>query len=196
VVLASHVIISAYGFWLPNDQRGSWSDFVGAWELLKFGKATKTTERRSLAYEPFDPALRRATKAGLKYPAVNFDGLQARAIERGFARQVEHSRLTIYACSIMPDHIHLVIKRHRLDVEMISNLLKGSATRRLIEEQIHPLADFPTRTGRHPKAFSRGEWKVFLDEAQDIRRAIRYVERNPIREGFAPQRWSCVSTYE
>ena len=29
-----HLIISAYGFWLPNDPRGSWSDFVGAWELL------------------------------------------------------------------------------------------------------------------------------------------------------------------
>ena len=49
MVLAYHVIFGAYGFWLPNDPRGSWSDFVGAWELLRFGKATKTTERRSVA---------------------------------------------------------------------------------------------------------------------------------------------------
>ena len=39
-VLVAHVIITAYGFWLPNDPRGSWSDFVGAWELLRFGRAT------------------------------------------------------------------------------------------------------------------------------------------------------------
>ena len=48
-VIAIHVIITTYGFWLPNDPRGSWSDFVGAWELLKFGRATKVTTRRSLA---------------------------------------------------------------------------------------------------------------------------------------------------
>src|SRR3954470_20750349 len=98
MVLASHIILGMYGFWLPNDQRGSWSDFVGAWELLRFGKATKTTQRRSLAYEPFDPALRRAAKATLKYPAVNFNGLQARAIARGFARQCAASRLVVWAC--------------------------------------------------------------------------------------------------
>jgi hypothetical protein len=42
MILASHVIFSTYGFWLPNDPRGSWSDFVGAWELFRFGPATKT----------------------------------------------------------------------------------------------------------------------------------------------------------
>ena len=46
-VLAAHVIFTAYGFWLPNDPRGSWSDFVASWELLKFGRATKVTTRAS-----------------------------------------------------------------------------------------------------------------------------------------------------
>lgn len=30
-----HAIFSAYGFWLPNDPRGSWSDFVRAWHFFK-----------------------------------------------------------------------------------------------------------------------------------------------------------------
>ena len=38
-VLAYHLILTAYGFWLPNDPRGSWSDFVRAWELRRFGPA-------------------------------------------------------------------------------------------------------------------------------------------------------------
>jgi hypothetical protein len=37
-----HVIFGAYGFWLPNDPRGSWSEFVGSWELFRFGAATTT----------------------------------------------------------------------------------------------------------------------------------------------------------
>jgi hypothetical protein len=38
MVIASHVIVGMYGFWLPNDERGSWSDFIGSWELLRFAK--------------------------------------------------------------------------------------------------------------------------------------------------------------
>jgi hypothetical protein len=37
-LLAAHIIFTAYGFWLPNDPRGSWSEWVAAWELFRFGK--------------------------------------------------------------------------------------------------------------------------------------------------------------
>ena len=42
MVYAYHVIISAYGFWLPNDPRGSWSDMVRKYELLRYGPAWRT----------------------------------------------------------------------------------------------------------------------------------------------------------
>ena len=48
---------------------------------------------------------------------------------------------------------------------------------------------------RLPKCFDRGEWKVFLDSDADIRRAIRYVELNPVKDGKAFQRWEFVSDY-
>ena len=57
-VLGYHAIFSAYGFWLPNDPRGSWSEFVGSYDLYRYGPATKTEERRSLAYDPHDRARR------------------------------------------------------------------------------------------------------------------------------------------
>jgi hypothetical protein len=53
-VRAYHAIITAYGFWLPNDPRGSWSDYVRQWELLVWGEATKVTTRRSVAGRPHD----------------------------------------------------------------------------------------------------------------------------------------------
>ena len=80
MVEAYHAIFGAYGFWLPNDPRGSWSDFIGAWELLRFGEATGHQRiTRSVAHADHDRQLRLAAKAPLKYPPVVFNGLQARA---------------------------------------------------------------------------------------------------------------------
>jgi hypothetical protein len=63
MVRAPHVIFGVYGFWLPNDLRGSWSDLAGAWELFRFGPATKVESRGSLAYQPHDRAARRAVRS-------------------------------------------------------------------------------------------------------------------------------------
>lgn len=114
-----HLILSAYGFWLPNDPRGSWSNFVCSWELARFGEATKVDHSRSVAAKPHDRALRLAAKQALKYPAVAFNGQQALSIGRGFARYVERSGVTIWACAILPEHVHLVVARHRYPAEQI-----------------------------------------------------------------------------
>src|SRR5438128_5665378 len=136
MVLGSHVVFGAYGFWLPNDPRGSWSDFVGAWELFRYGRATKTDETCSLAGRPHDRARRLAAKEALKYPPVQFTGIQARAIGRGFADYVQRSGPIIHACAILPDHVHLVLARHRLDVEKLVIQLKGQATEHLLAENL------------------------------------------------------------
>lgn len=49
MVHAYHVILPMYGFWLPNDPRGSWSDFVASWELARFGETTRHLEQRTFA---------------------------------------------------------------------------------------------------------------------------------------------------
>ena len=95
-----HVIVCAYGFWLPNDPRGSWSDFVGKWELVRFGKATRGLERLVLTEE--QERDRQAAKQLLQYPAVQFSGQQARAIGHGFASACRKSGFTIWACAILP----------------------------------------------------------------------------------------------
>src|SRR5262245_23257728 len=138
MVIAYHVIISAYGFWLPNDPRGSWSTEVWAAHLRQFGPATKVTTHRSVAGAPHDREARLAEKAALLYPAVRFDGLQARAVGTGFAAIVAKMRYVIHACAIMPDHVHLVIARHEMLVEDIAAYLKRAATRELNAQGIHP----------------------------------------------------------
>jgi REP element-mobilizing transposase RayT len=195
MVLGYHVIFSAYGFWLPNDPRGSWSDFVCSWDLFRFGPATKTDSRHSVAHQPHDQAQRRAAREALKYPAVQFNGAQARAVGRGFAKSLRRGAVTAWACAVLPEHVHLVLARHSCKAEQLVNLLKGEATKALLAEGVHPLAEYRTGRGKVPKCWAEGQWVVFLDSDQDIRRAIHYVEENPVKEGKPAQRWPFVSPY-
>lgn len=195
MIVGYHLIMTASGFWLPNDPRGSWSDFVGSWDLvLAGGPATreKVVERRSHAADPHDREKRLATKAVLQYPPVVFSGVQARAIGRGFQAFIQKSWLPVWACAIMPDHIHLVVGRFRYRVEKVAELLKQAATGRLMEEDIHPFGEFVTPRNRPPKCFAVGEWKGFLDP-DDVDRCVRYVEGNPVKAGLPPQSWSFVT---
>ena len=88
----------------------------------------------------------------------------------------------------------VVIARHRYEVEKISNLLKGEATKQLVAESLHPLAQF-TRGERPPSPWARGQWKVFLDCESAIEEAIHYVEQNPIKEEKPRQKWSFVTPF-
>jgi REP element-mobilizing transposase RayT len=192
-VLAYHVIFGAYGFWLPNDPRGSWSDFVRAWEVFRAGgPATKVDTRLSVAGQPHDREARLRMKEALQLPPVVFDGYQALSIAHGFARMVAKAQYQVYACSILPEHVHLVVGRYRYKVETMVRLLKAEATTELIQDGRHPLNAFPDDDGSLPSPWARKCWKVFLDTNADIVRAIRYVEENPVKEGRRPQCWPFV----
>jgi REP element-mobilizing transposase RayT len=191
-----HVILGAYGYWLPNDPRGSWSDFVVKWELIRFGHASKDVKQRKLSeLAPEELAAREAAKRVLKYSPVQFSGVQAQAIARGFNAACERNNYTLWACAIMPEHTHLVIARHRYKIEQVVNLLKGEATRQLIDDGIHPLAQYSSTRGRPPAVWGQHCWKVFLDNEEAIEAAIHYVEENPVREGKRKQSWSCVTPF-
>jgi REP element-mobilizing transposase RayT len=185
-----------YGFWLPNDPRGSWSDFVRKWEIVQYGKQTRTMDRKSKSeLTESEVQNQKASREALEYPSVSIDGRQALAIANGFAAQVRKSRYTIWACSILPEHTHLVIARHTYKVEQIVNLLKGASTSQIIEESRHPLSSFAKTEERPPRMWSARQWKVYLDSEESLEDAIRYVEQNPPKEGKPKQDWSFVTPF-
>ncbi len=126
------------------------------------------------------------------FPPVVMDGQQARAVARGIAAQTTASGYRIHACAILPDHVHLVVARHRYHAEQVMNLLKGAATRQLLDEGLHPLAGYRDAKGRTPSPWAVGGWKVFLDSDQAVKRATRYVQQNPIKAGLKRQAWSFI----
>lgn len=194
-VLGFHFIFTAYGFWLPNDPRGSWSQIVRALHLQPFGPATKVHTTHSLARKPYDHRLRLEARQHLKHPAVTFNGMQARAIARGFSIAITEYDYKIHALAIMPDHVHLIMAWHPRPIDQIASHLKAKATHRLATEDLHPLAAFANEQGRKPSPWSRGHWCPYLKNEKHMATAIRYVNANPIKSGLKPQRWNLVTPW-
>jgi len=181
MILGFHSIFSTYGFWLPNEPRGSWSTFVASWELAKFGPATKVETRRSVAARPYDRGLKARMQAVLQHSPVHFTGKQAQAI----AFCLTNTPYTIHACAILPEHVHLVLGHTSRKIRQAIGHIKSEATKALRAKgwfsQHSPWADYG--------------WNVFLDSREAMHRAIKYVENNPLREGKQQQHWSSVTPY-
>jgi REP element-mobilizing transposase RayT len=188
MILAFHSIFSMYGFWMPNVPRGSGSDYVAVWELFRYGPATKIRTRRSVAARPHDATQRRAAKQALRYLPVKISGVQAVAVVEGFRQACEEAGYRIHACAVLPDHVHLVVGRHQRYIRRIVGHLKSNATRRLKERGLWSI--------KHRPVWGAHGWNVYLDDIAAVKRAIRYVERNPEKEGKKRQRWSIVTPFD
>lgn len=196
VIIGFHFILSAYGFWLPNDPRGSWSKVVRELPLRQYGSATKVAATHSVAAAKHDYQLRMAAKRSLRYPPVMFTGKQAVVIARGFAVAAEESGYRVHALAILPDHTHLVVGWHTKPADQIAKHLKSKATRELAAAQEHPLQRFRSPNGRVPSPWGRKQWIPFIDSASHMLRAVRYVELNPVKAGLERQWWNLVVPYE
>lgn len=189
---------STYGFWLPNDERGSGSVYVASKALLPYGLATKVSTRQSVARRAFDPVVRRLAKEALKYEPVVLTDEQIEGVGRGYARVIERAGVPVHACTIMPDHSHIVTDRPSYAIEKLVALLKGGASAQLRTEGIHPFQDEPLPNGRSPSMWGRGEWKIFIGDGDvpTLLEKIDYTERNPLRSGRPRQYWAFVTPYE
>jgi REP element-mobilizing transposase RayT len=183
MIIAYHSIFSMYGFWLPNDPRGSGSDYIASWELFRYGPATKTDSRRSVAHLPLPPDWQREAKTALQFPPAVVTGRQALAISQGFAAAAGEGPYRIYACAILPEHVHLVIGAGPRGIRQVVGHIKSRATHALRERRLWN--DDRPLWGEHG-------WNVFLESVAAVERAIRYVNTNPVKEGKRPQRWSFV----
>ncbi len=158
MILAYHSIFSMYGFWLPNDPRGSGSDYVASWELFRYGPATKTDTRRSVAGRPVRPNWQREAKSALQYPPAVITGRQALAIGRGFATAIGEATYRVYACAILPDHVHLIIGASARGIRQVVGHLRSRATHTVREQQ---LWDDRPLWGEHG-------WNVYLESVEAV----------------------------
>ena len=181
MILAFHSIISTYGFWLPNEPRGSWSTFVASWELFRYGPATKVETHRSVAHRPYDRNLKREMRRALIHESVRFTGAQAKIV----GMSMQRVPYPIHALAIMPNHTHLVLGRIDRDIRRAVGHIKSEATRVL-----RACGFFADRS-----PWADHGWNVYLDSVEDVERAIRYVNANPLRDRLPAQKWACVQPW-
>lgn len=185
-VIAYHLIWTGYGWWLPNDLRGSTSHYIAS-DLLReladlhFGRKKLQPARRNLL-DFFDQAHER-----LDHPVLTFNDTMLAVIARAFETVIASENYTCYACAVMRDHVHLVIRKHKhMAEEMIRNLQRESH----LALRGAGLVNF-----EHPVWGGHG-WKVFLDRPDDIRRTMKYVRDNPIPFRTPVQEWPFVAPYD
>jgi REP element-mobilizing transposase RayT len=186
IVIAYHLVWTAYGTWLPNDPRGSGSHHVATPTLAELGEL-------HFGRRPVQPPPRvvrefyRRAEPRLIHPVIRFDARQIEVIAAAFAEEIHAKRYTCYACAILSDHAHLVIRKHKHRAEaMIENLQRASRLRLSREVEIPP---------DHP-VWTEGGWKSVLDSPEAVRATARYVQRNPIKADLPAQSWNFVTPYE
>lgn len=187
LVIAYHLIWTAYGCWLPNDPRGSGSRIVRTDVLARLGELHLGRKR----VQPAGTIVRQfyeTAQAWLKHPFCLFDAGATTAIGEACAAVIVSEKLTCYACAIMPDHVHILLRKHRLQAEEMIDYLKSASRARLLRDECWP-ADHPVWT-------AGGGWKVYLDHPDEVRRTIGYIDKNPEEVGLPRQQWPFVRPYD
>lgn len=184
MVIAHHLIWTLYGWWLPNDPRGGMSRGIACDLIAELGALHYGRKRVQPASRDIREFYTHAAKV-LKFPLQLLAIEEFPAVAAAIREMTRQRQYTCYACAIMPDHVHMVIRKHKdLAEEMIENF--QDATRatltRTLKWRDHPVWGGPG-------------WKVFLDHPDDVRRTIPYVEQNPIKAHLPAQRWDFVQPY-
>lgn len=112
LVIAYHLIWTAYGWWLPNDPRGSGSKTIRNDILAELGELHYGRKRMQPAGAEVRQFQERAVEV-LRHPRLTIDGTTVTEVAEAFREVIERHRYTCYACAIMPDHVHVLIRKHR-----------------------------------------------------------------------------------
>jgi REP element-mobilizing transposase RayT len=186
IVIAYHLVWTGYGWWLPNDPRGSVSHSIRCDVIADLGMLHHGRKRVQPASHEIRGFLEKSETA-LQFPRLKFDAPDVEQIALAFSQTLEEQRYTCYACAIMPDHVHVLIRKHKHQAEeMIQNLQKESHLKLRESDRIN---------WEHPVWGGPG-WKVFLDSPEEIRRTIKYIEENPVKIGLPRQGWEFVKMYD
>ncbi len=185
MVIAHHLILTGYGHWLPNDPRGSTSREVIAGKLWGLGELH---EGRKILQPPRQTlkSFHRDAQRQLEHPVLWFDAAKRQVIADAFTQTLHDRRYTCFACAILSNHAHLIIRKHRDRAETMIDHLRAESSAWLCR-----LADVPDN---HP-VWNTGHYKIFLFTPEDITRTIAYIRNNPARERISEQDFPFVKLY-
>src|SRR5262245_13488844 len=131
MVAGYHLIWTAYGCWLPNDPRGSSSFELREDKLSPLGELHYGRK----AQQPPSSLIRsfyHEADALLEHPRLLLTDDEIVLVANSFEHTIQARKYTCYACAIMPDHVHLLIRRHRDKAEEMCEYLQKNSRDALI----------------------------------------------------------------
>lgn len=186
-IIGHHLIWTLYGHWLSNDLRGSGSIEIRDKKFADLGPIHHGRKPEHL--QPSRQKLREFHKRAeplLNFPPFWLDAAKRQVVGEVFGEVVAEKGYTVWACAVLSNHAHLLIRRHRDDALTMWHTF-GDAIRLLLRE-------YPEIIAEHP-VFSERPYKVFLHNPQEVRSRVIYVERNPEKEGLERQEFPFVQVY-
>jgi len=186
MIIAHHIMLTGYAHWLPNDPRGSLSCVFRNPELRRLGEIHFGRRANQPGLDQLKAFYAEAQRY-LKYPVLWFRNAHMRAIGQAIGEVVAAEKLTCYACGIMRNHVHVVVRVHRMkDTEMVRAFAQASHRALVTERLVDPT---------HP-VWSQDRNVRYKDTPQAVRAAIEYVHRNFVKHNLPPQDWSFVVPYD
>jgi REP element-mobilizing transposase RayT len=188
IIIGHHLIWTLYGHWLANDPRGSGSEALRDPKFAPIGDIHFGRKPEHL--QPSRDELKgfyREARPLLEFAPFWIDEAKRQALADIVREVVQRRPYTAWACAILSNHVHLVMRRHSDDAVAIWTTIADAA-------RMH-LRDFSDVEPDHPVWAAR-PYKVFLRTPREVRTRVRYVEGNPQKEGLAPQRYDFVTTYD
>lgn len=176
MVITYHIILTGYGHWIPNDPRGSMSRAVYSPEIAKLAET-------HFGRKPVQPTLTqlrefyRKAEQILYYPVLWWNNVQRAALADAFGQCVGSLGLTCYACAVLRNHAHLLIRRHRLKAEEMSRSLKQVG-----RETLMGRGDAPEN---HP-VFSADSCHVYKSSVESTESCIAYIADNYPKHRLTP----------
>ena len=187
MVLAYHLIFTTYGFWLPNDPRGSTSKEIRV-EPIKDLSALHYGRK---AVQPSSKEIREFHDKAhdlLKHPVLTFDDEEIALAGKALGNVIADREYVCYACAVMPDHVHILIRRHRDRAEEMIEQFQNQTRTALIEAG--------KRSHVQPVWTDGPGWKTFVNSQWQFWSEIKYIEMNPKKAGRAGQNWEFVQPYD
>jgi hypothetical protein len=157
-----HLVKSAYGLWLPGEDRGSWS---AAWDdQIGF------YEPHTL--HPGDPIRQRMAAERMAHPPVQFTDEMMATITQSLRDCIAKSNggLIVDAFAIETTHMHLALPYTGRDIDNTAKWLADQTTKAVHRNTPHP-----------GPVWCKGCWRTFIFEDDNWQNVLTYIERHNTR---------------
>jgi REP-associated tyrosine transposase len=183
VTLAAHLVFAGYGHWLPNDLRGSGSEEIRKDDLedlgeIHYGRKVEQPSREDLRefHQKAEPLL--------EHEVLWFDEPMRLLIAQAFAKIFAERGWTCWACAVLRDHAHLLLRNHKDKSDLMWRLLA--------EQSANSLRGIATIKKDHP-IWSARPYQVLLISKPEVIARIPYINGNPSKHRLPHQHWDFVT---